>query len=80
MAATGAGIGENMNSELTAEEKRVLMAYNAAEHAAQQYALELLLKHPAEQKPHIEQHGNLVLVSWINGRQDQQRGGTAGHE
>ena len=69
-----------MNRELSAEDKRVLMAYHAAEPIIAQVALEMLLKHPAKQKPHIEQHGNLVLVSWINGRQDQQRGGTAGHE
>lgn len=59
-----------MNRELTAEEKRVLMAWKAAEPFAKQIALEMLENHPAQkprQKPHIEQHGNLVKVRWTDG-------------
>jgi len=57
-----------MNRELTAEEKRVLAAWNAAEPVVRQYALEMLLNHPAAQKPKIEHHGNLVKVSWTDDR------------
>lgn len=55
-----------MNHELTAEEKRMLAAYRAADPIIAQAALEMLQNHPAEHKPRIEYHGNLVKVCWTD--------------